>query len=238
MVTIRPYRDANSGSARLLTLSKVTVSTCETPATSNLNPPCKPLDNEHDQPRNLNDYLCSRNGGLLSGVPVNRPVTRSLSRLTAPRESHSPCPRTLRAKNRNHVNSSSLVVDSAERIHKLGEKPANANSEAGLKGSSSSSVVSAHPQGKLNNQLLPAVSHNNNNNNIISTRVTTRSSVRTHSYQSNTGQKLVDSNTSGGATTSTTRTQLVSSTSSHPSSTKASSSLYRSVVSNKSTTYK
>ncbi|CAL8078207.1 unnamed protein product [Orchesella dallaii] len=230
LVRIRPYRDANCGSARLLTLSKVTLSTSEIPATSNSNSPSKPLDTDHDQ-RNLNDYLHSRNGGLLSGVPVNRPVTRSLTRLAAPRESHNPCPRTLRAKNRNHVSSSLVESNDGISQQKLAEK----SSEASKKGSPPPKPNTI-AQGKLasaNNQLLPTVSHNNNN--AISTRVTTRSSVRTHSYQTSTGgQKTLDNNASSGATT-TTRTQLVT-TSSHPS-TKASSA-YRSVISNKSTTYK
>jgi len=232
LVQIRPYRDANCGSARLLTLSKVTLSSSEIPATSNSNPPSKPLETDHDQ-RNLNDYLHSRNGGLLSGVPVNRPVTRSLTRLAAPRDSHNPCPRTLRAKNRNHVNSSSLV-ESSEGISS--QKLADKTGETAKKGGSPLPKPNTNAPGKhasANNQLLPAVSHNNNN--TISTRVTTRSSVRTHSYQSSSaGQKQLD-NYASSSGAAIARTQLVT-TSSHPS-TKA-STVYRSVVSNKSTTYK
>lgn len=116
---IRPYRDrdANCGpSARLLTLSKVTLPSAELTSSNNL-PSQNPIETEIEPQHNKN-YNYSRSSSPGEGVVTgSRPVTRSLTRLAAPREILTPCPKTFRTKNRAHW-SSTTVTSATETNNK------------------------------------------------------------------------------------------------------------------------
>jgi len=242
----RPYRDANCGSARPLTLPSVELTTVTsgtatttssssssashtneltpTPScTTNVNMALEYLDHPDAQgdDDNLNNNVLSNsrnaNSGLLSSnnvrhnetssvLNINRPITRSLSRLAAPKETHSPCPRTLRTKNRNY-----LLSSPTERHAPL---PGQMVDKAGNNGSSSFVDHSS------------CVSNIGSNSNINSRLHSTRSSARLQSVPCKLGSSI-------GIGSSAARNHYAA------SSTSKSSSLYRSsVIVNKSPAYK
>ena len=184
-MSIRPYRDANSrsGSARLLTLSKVTLPGPDLSHTSNLN--LKPLDG----PELIPSIPCSRTD------TIHRPVTRSLSRLATPKEPHITCPRTLRTKNRNPLGSTerAFPLPSSQWSNKssLGTNNNNNNS---LKSEVSSTTTTAPSSCS---RVYSTTTSTTSSSMFPSSRVHTRSSSRTKTVVVSNNVSKVNSNMIG-----------------------------------------
>lgn len=212
----RPYRDrdASCGSARLLTLSKVTLPSAEL---TSANLTLKSLENEPDQ-GNVNNYVYSRSSSLFSqSEVVTRPVTRSLTRLAAPRETHNPCPRTFRTKTRSHWSTSTVPSEAMD--HSISKTSPPKTRDALDHGSSSIYHTS---------QSVSLVTDTNSNSSVP--RVITRSSTRIHNVVSSSNK----SNNNEESVSPASRTNFAKLDKPLPKS----SSVFRSVVASKSTPFK
>jgi len=219
-------RDASCGSARLLTLSKVTLPTAEL-INSNMNLTQLEIENDH---HNLNNYVCSRTPNTVANAETTRPVTRSLTRLTAPRQSRNPVARSQAASSSStsKIPETVWVEVSPRTEQNSNQKLLQSGTSGAYNAASGSSVVASVRQSNI--QGADNSSNSLNAASSTSTRISTRSSTRGHSL-------LANSSTTATKPDTFTSNAVRSYPKSEKSSTK-STTVFRSIVSYKSSTLK